>query len=183
MASNEKPSSGQGVSKLGMGVAIGAGIGATIGAAIGDMGVGECAGEVISLTEFDLVGAESQVFEAQLQLEADDFERADALAYGAMLQAAKGLIKTEDIDISDDPDQIVTEFRTRFFDTQIFFDKYAGGKFAQYLFRRHARGERPANRATARQLIEEAQLFLEATHACQARLASLPVIPAGGTNQ
>ena len=150
---------------------------------IGDMGVGECAGEVVSLTEFDLVGAETKVFEAQLQLEADDPERAEALAYGAMLQAAKGLIKTEFIDISDDPDQIVTEFRSRFFDTEIFFDKYAGGKFAQYLFRRHARGERPTERDAARQLIEEAQLFLEATHACQARLASQPVIPsAGGTD-
>ena len=147
---------------------------------IGDMGVGECAGEVVSLTEFDLVGAESQVFEAQLQLEADDFAQADALAYGAMLQAAKGLIKTEFIDIADDPDRIVTEFRSRFFDTQIFFDKYAGGKFAQYLFRRHARGERPADRDTARQLIEEAQLFLEATHACQARLASDPVTTSAG---
>jgi sulfite reductase (ferredoxin) len=144
---------------------------------IGDMGVGECAGEVVSLTEFDLVGAESQVFEAQLQLEAGDVARADALAYGAMVQAAKGLIKTEFIDISDDPGQIVTEFRTRFFDTEIFFDKYAGGKFAQYLFRRHARTEPVVDRDAARRLIEEAQLFLEATHACQARLASQPVIP------
>ena len=147
---------------------------------IGDMGVGECAGEVVSLTEFDLVGAETQVFEAQLQLEADDVDRADVLAYGAMLQAAKGLIKTDFIDISDDPDQIVAEFRSRFFDTQIFFDKYAGGKFAQYLFRRHARGKQPADRKAARRLIEEAQLFLEATHACQARLASQPVVPPSG---
>ncbi|MDP6581424.1 MAG: nitrite/sulfite reductase [Vicinamibacterales bacterium] len=144
---------------------------------IGDMGVGECAGEVVSLTEFDLVGAESQVFEAQLQLEAGDVVQADALAYGAMLQAAKGLIKTEFIDISDEPDQIVAEFQTRFFDTEIFFDKYAGGKFAQYLFRRHARTEPAVNRDTARQLIAEAQLFLEATHACQARLASQPAMP------
>ena len=121
--------------------------------------------------------------EAQLQLETDDFAGADRLAYGAMLQAAKGLIKTSFIDITDDPTHIVNEFRSRFFDTQIFFDKYAGGKFAQYLFRRHARGERPPDRNAARQLIEEAQLFLEATHACQARLASQPVIPAGGTNQ
>ena len=57
---------------------------------------------------------------------------------------------------------------------------HAGGKFAQYLFRRHARGERPADRDTARQLIEEAQLFLEATHACQARLASQPAVPPTG---
>ena len=138
---------------------------------IGDMGVGECAGEVVSLTEFDLAGAESQVFEAQLQLEAGDAARADALAYGAMLQAAKGLIKTEFIDIADAPDRIVAEFRTRFYDTGIFFDRFAGGKFAQYLFRRHARADTSVDQSVARQLIEEAQLFLEATHACQARLA------------
>ena len=142
---------------------------------IGDMGVGECAGEVVSLTEFDLVGAESQVFEAQLQLEAGNAAQADGLAYAAMLQAARGLIKTEFIDVPNDPDRIVAEFRTRFFDTGIFFDRFAGGKFAQYLFRRHARTGPPAGVDTARQSIEEAQLFLEATHACQARLAGAPV--------
>mgnify|MGYP001181369682 FL=1 len=145
---------------------------------IGDMGIGECAGEVVSLTEFDLAGAESQVFEAQLQLEDGDFGRADTLAYGAMLQAAKGLIKTEFIDISDDPDKIVREFRTRFFDSEVFFDRFAGGKFAQYLFRRHARSGPSDDASATRQLIEEAQLFLEATHACQARLAGqLPAAP------
>jgi len=144
---------------------------------IGDMGIGECAGEVVSLTEFDLAGAESQVFEAQLQLEAGDFRGADDLAYGAMLQAARGLIKTEFIDIQDDPDQVVAVFRSRFFDTEIFFDRFAGGKFAQYLFRRHARTAPPAGADAARQLIEEAQLFLEATHACQARLAGQPILP------
>ncbi len=144
---------------------------------IGDMGVGECAGEVVSLTEFDLAGAESQVFEAQLALEENDPARADKLAYGAMLQAAKGLIKTEFIDISDDPSQIVTEFRTRFYDTEVFFDKYAGGKFANYLFRRHEQAGPTAERDVARRLIEEAQLFLEATHACQARLAAIPPPP------
>ncbi len=144
---------------------------------IGDMGVGECAGEVVSLTEFDLAGAESQVFEAQLELEEGHVARANTLAYGGMIQAAKGLIKTEFVDISDDPAQIVTEFRTRFFDTEIFFDKYAGGKFAQYLFRRHAQTEPAVDRDATRQLIEEAQLFLEATHACQARLAGGLVSP------
>ena len=148
---------------------------------IGDMGIGECAGEVVSLTEFDLAGAESQVFEAQLALEEGDSSRADQLAYGAMLQAAKGLIKTEFIDISDEPEQIVREFRARFYDTEVFFDKYAGGKFANYLFRRHEQDGPTRERDTARQLIEEAQLFLEATHACQARLAAIPPPPATGT--
>ena len=139
---------------------------------LGDMGVGECAGEVVSLAEFDLAAAEAQVFEAQLQLEEGHHTKADDLAYGAMLLAAKGLIKTEFIDISDNPDEIAGEFRTRFFDTQLFFDKYAGGKFAMYLFRRHDATDRPGTAEAARQLIEEAQLFLEASHACQAQLVA-----------
>ena len=139
---------------------------------LGDMGVGECAGEVVSLAEFDLAAAEAQVFEAQLQLEEGNHEKADNLAYAGMLLAARGLIKTEFVDISEDPDEIVKEFRTRFFDTELFFDKYAGGKFAMYLFRRYQAAERPGTAEAARQLIEEAQLFLEAGHGCQARLAA-----------
>ena len=138
---------------------------------IGDMGVGECAGEVVSLAEFGLAEAEAAVFEAQLQLEEGNIANADELAYRAMLLAAKGLIKTEFIDIRDDPDETVREFRARFFDTQLFHDKYAGGKFAMYLFRRHDAGVRDTAEAV-RHLIEEAQLFLEASHACQARLTA-----------
>ena len=109
----------------------------------------------------------------QVQLEEGHHERADRLAYGTMLVAAKGLIKTEFVDISDDPDEIIREFRARFFDTKLFFDTYAGGKFAMYLFRRHEATGRAVTAAMARELIEEAQLFLEASHACQARLAAV----------
>ena len=138
---------------------------------LGDMGIGECAGEVVSLTEFDLAAAEAQIFEAQLELEAGRTQSADVLAYEGMLLGAKGLVKSEFIDVGDDPDDIVREFRTRFFDTERFFDKYAGGKFAMYLFRRYQ--SRPSTSIeAARQLIEEAQLFLEASHACHARLTS-----------
>ena len=137
------------------------------------MGVGECAGEVVSLTDFDLAAAEAEIFEAQIKLEENVPTAANQLAYKAMLLAAKGLIKSEFIDISDNPDSIVKEFRTRFFDTEVFFDKYARGKFAMYLFRRHETGPRDTTEA-AHQLIEEAQLFIEASHACNARLASQP---------
>ena len=140
---------------------------------LGDMGVGECAGEVVSLTEFDLAAAEARIFEAQSRLEEHAVGKADELAYEAMLLGARGLIKTEFVDVADDPDAIVREFRTRFFDTRVFFDKYAGGKFAMYLFRRHESGPRLAPDA-AHHLIEEAHLFLEACHACQARLAARP---------
>ncbi len=148
---------------------------------LGDMGVGECAGEVVTLTEFDLAAAEAQIFEAQLRLEEGSPAEADALAYRSMLLGARGLIKTEFVDIGDDADTIVREFRTRFFDTQVFFDKYAGGKFAMYLFRRHGSGPRETEE-TVHHLIEEAQLFLEACHACAARLAARPAGSAGAVS-
>ena len=39
---------------------------------IGDMGVGECAGEVISVSQFEMVAAERLVFEGQLSLDDGD---------------------------------------------------------------------------------------------------------------
>jgi len=138
---------------------------------MGDMAAGECAGEVVSLVEFDMAAAERLVFEAQLLWDDEDFSKADELAYNAMLQGAKALIKTEFLDVSDDPDTLVKEFRERFFDTKLFRDKYAGGKFAQYLFRRHQSPPSKADSDGARQLVEEAQLFIEAAHACWERVA------------
>ncbi len=149
---------------------------------LGDMGVGECAGEVVSLLDFHLAGAEGHVFDAQLRLESGDYAQADALAYAAMLQAAQGLVKTQFVDVSDHPDEIVREFRERFFDTQLFFDRFAGGKFAQYLFGRHATANPPITLDAVRRVVEEAQLFLEAAHACQMRIGAVAtpeVVPNG----
>ena len=67
-----------------------------------------------------------------------------------MLHAARGLVKLEDPNASDDPDQIVGEFRTRFYDTQKFFDPFAGGKFAHYLFAAHAKAGEPHTSDSAR---------------------------------
>jgi len=142
---------------------------------LADMGVGECAGEVVAVGAFDLAAAEAQVFEAQIQLDESDFERADALAYQAMLLAARGLVKQELMEVSENPDEVVREFRARFYDTALFHDKYAGGKFAQYFFDRHEQPPKVTG-DTARRLVEEAQLFLEAAHACVARLSTRPVI-------
>ena len=138
---------------------------------MGDMAAGECAGEVVSLVEFDMAAAERLVFEAQLLWDDEDYSKADEFAYNAMLQGAKALIKTEFLDVSDDPDTLVKEFRERFLDTKLFRDKYAGGKFAQYLFRRHQSPPSKADSDGARQLVEEAQLFIEAAHACWERVA------------
>jgi sulfite reductase beta subunit-like hemoprotein/uncharacterized protein (UPF0332 family) len=138
---------------------------------LGDMGVGECAGEVVSSIEFGLVAAERQVFEAQLALENGDVDLAWQTAYQSMLQAAKTLVKTESIDVSDDAEEVVREFRTRFYETQKFFDPFAGGKFAHYLFAAHRDSAAPRTGERARYIIEEAQLFIEASHNCYNRMS------------
>jgi len=92
---------------------------------IGDMAMGECAGEVISVTQFDLADAERLVFEAQVHLEDETFGQADAFAYRAMIQAAVSLVKTQFLDVGDDPNTIVAEFRRRFYDTGLLSDRYA----------------------------------------------------------
>ncbi len=139
---------------------------------LGDLGVGECAGEVVSSADFGLAAAERQVFEAQLALEGGDFAAAWQTAYQSMLEAAKALVRSELADLADDPDEIVQEFRARFYDTQKFFDPFVGGKFAHYLFAAHRHAAALPTPEKARHLIEEAQLFIEASHNCYNRLAT-----------
>ena len=136
----------------------------------GDMGKGECAGEIVPLIEFELAACEREAFEALIHLDEDDFEKAAETAYSAMLHAARALVKTQFYDISEDPEPIVEEFRRRFYDTEVFFDPFAKGKFAGYLFRAHREGIDNPTRDRARQLIEEAQLFIEAAYGCYARM-------------
>ncbi len=139
---------------------------------ISDIGKGECAGEVVTSVEFDLAAAERQVFEAQVFAEGGDFQKAGKTAYGAMLHAAKGLIKIELLDISDDRDEIVSEFRIRYFDTRKIFDPFAGPKFANYLFAAHQGRGNGYTPDSSRRLIEEAQLFIEACHGCFNRMGT-----------
>jgi sulfite reductase (ferredoxin) len=139
---------------------------------LGDLGTGECAGEVVSSVEFELAAAEREVFEAQVAFDNGEVERAGNLAYQAMVRAARALVRIENADIVDDPDQITQEFRARFYDTQKFFDPFAGGKFAQYFFAAHARAGKPHTAESVRYLLEEAQLFIEASHSCYNRMAA-----------
>lgn len=136
---------------------------------MGDLGIGECAGEVISRTDLGLSVAESLSFESQLALEDGDLVRADERAYQAMIAAARGVVAL-DLFIPPIPDDdVVREFRERFFDTKVFFDRFAHGKFARPLFSRHDDG--PVTGVDAvRELVEEAQLFIDASYACQIRV-------------
>jgi sulfite reductase (ferredoxin) len=137
---------------------------------LGDMGVGECAGEVVSMTQFGLAASERQVFEAQILLDNGDDHKAASTAYAAMLQAAKALIQVQYIDVKDDPESIVQEFRERFYDTQLFYDPFAGPKFALYLFQAHEESVTDLPPAAIRRRIEEASLFIDAAYACYNRL-------------
>jgi sulfite reductase (ferredoxin) len=142
---------------------------------LGDIGIGECAGEVVYPIDFELVAAEREVFEAQLQLEAGNVEKATRGAYESMLHGAQALIKYKFLVAPEDPGKIVDDFRTQFYDTEIFFDPFVRGKFAQDFFRAHEEAGVTRTVETAHQLIEEAQLFIEACYSCYARMTAVPV--------
>jgi sulfite reductase (ferredoxin) len=139
---------------------------------LGDIATGECAGEVVSSVDFDLAAAEREVFEAQIALESGQIEKAGKAAYQSMVRAAKALVKINHQAISDDPGEIIGEFRTRFYDTQKFWDPYAGGKFANYLFDAHQKADQPYTSDSSRYLIDEAQLFIDAAHSCYNKMGT-----------
>ncbi|HXA78552.1 MAG TPA: hypothetical protein VNV41_15575 [Candidatus Acidoferrales bacterium] len=139
---------------------------------LGDIATGECAGEVVSSVDFDLAAAEREVFEAQVALESGQIEKAGKAAYQSMVRAAKALVKINHQAISDDPGEIIGEFRTRFYDTQKFWDPYAGGKFANYLFDAHQKADQPYTPDSSRYLIDEAQLFIDAAHSCYNKMGT-----------
>jgi len=148
---------------------------------ISDMGEGECAGEVVPYVEVELASAERELFESLILLDEKQAGGASERAFAAMLRAARALAREKNPNIGNEPDEIVAEFRKHFYDTQLFFDPFAGGKFAQYFFRAHEeRGSNGSNHGngngasaeSAHQLIEEATLFVDAAHQCYARLGS-----------
>lgn len=144
---------------------------------LSDLGTGECAGEVVSQSQFSLAASEREIFEAQIYFDAGDFRKAIRTAYRAMVQAAQALVKTENYDISNDEETIVGEFRSRFCETEIFYDKYAGGKFAEYLFKASEALKSNGNvgKDSTLQRLQEAQLFIDAAHSCYNKLESLRI--------
>ena len=132
----------------------------------GDMGKGECAGEVVPLIHFELSACEREAFEAQILLDEGDFEGAYQSAFAGMLHAAKALVRTQFLDVPEDADAIIAEFTSRFVDTELFFDTYAKDKFARYLINSHEATVEEYAPDLARKLIEESGLFIEAAYRC-----------------
>ncbi|MBI2999941.1 MAG: nitrite/sulfite reductase, partial [Deltaproteobacteria bacterium] len=143
-----------------------------------DMGVGECAGEVVSQAQFTLAASEREIFEAQIYFDSGDFKKAVLTAYSAMVQAAQALVKTQVYDVSNDEELILSEFRQQFCDTQLFYDKYAGSKFADYLFKARdaVKNLNGTGKESALQRLQEAQLFIDAAHSCYNKLSSMKSI-------
>lgn len=134
-----------------------------------DVGVGECAGEVVTLADFGFTAAETEAFEAQLLLDDGKFHEADNRAYEAMLKAAHTLVRLEYLDAPTEPKSIVEEFRKRFVDTKIFWHRQHMNQFSNYLFNRHENGaDTRYTRDTASKLVEEANLFIDAAHQAHA---------------
>jgi sulfite reductase (ferredoxin) len=141
---------------------------------IGDIGVGECAGEVIAPVDFELVACEREVFEAQLQLDGGDIEKASQMAWESMVHGAQALLKFKFLIAPEDPEKVVEDFRVHFYDTELFFDPFVRGKFAQDFFKAHENLGSARTVETAHQLVEEAQLFIEACYSCYARMSAVP---------
>ena len=137
---------------------------------VGDMGIGECAGEVVSPVDFQLAACEREAFEAQLHLEKGDAQTAAKVAYESMMHGAQALLGHKMGVAPQDAQQVLDAFRNHFYETRLFFDTYAQGKFAHYYFDAHERNGNAHDEEEARQQIEEAQLFLEAAHGCYGRM-------------
>ena len=137
----------------------------------GDIGVGECAGEVVPYVEFGLAAAEREVFEAHVLLEQDDATGAARKAYKAMLTVAQALARHMGAFVSDEEESIVAGFRTHLVEPKLFWDPYAGDKFAHYFFKVPALGFDALDAEKAHQRIEEAQLFVDASHQAYGRIS------------
>src|SRR5690606_33156124 len=72
---------------------------------IGDMGVGECAGEIVPFVEMGLAASERELFEAQVSLDDGNAPLAAKRAYQAMLQAARALTRERNANLGEDPDE------------------------------------------------------------------------------
>ena len=91
-----------------------------------------------------------------------------------MSHGALALLKQRNIGFPEDAESVMQRFTRHLYDTQLFYDPFVGGKFAQYYFQAHDRRNEPHNSEQAHQLVEEAQVFLEACHSCYANLLQQP---------
>jgi sulfite reductase (ferredoxin) len=79
-------------------------------------------------------------------------------------------VATRKPDVSADPAVVAKELKDGFVETKLFWDTYAGGKFAQYYFQQVESPLQDYSADAVHRLVEESQLFIEAAHACRLKL-------------
>jgi len=141
--------------------------GDTRGFTMDDLGKGECAGEVVSIGIMEIAAAEREVFEASVALDENELQAAWQGALNAMLRAARTLVKEQFYDVPEEADVVVAEFRTRFYDTELF-----SPKFANYLFSAYQDPASEFEQTQVHRFIEEAQLFIEGAYTCYYKIAA-----------
>ena len=119
-----------------------------------------------------MAATERMVFDAQVALDDGRAQEAGEGAYRAMIRAAKALVQIRYDDVTDDPEEVVEEFKERYYDTELFFDRFAGPKFANYLFAAYENAGQTFTSESAHHFIEETQLFIEAVHSCYNKIRS-----------
>jgi sulfite reductase (ferredoxin) len=115
----------------------------------------------------EIAAAEREVFEAQVKLEEGDIDGAVQIAYRAIVRSARALVREQFYDVPDSADSVVSEFRTRFFDSELF-----SLQFANYFFTAHQEGTHGLDATAAHRRIEEAQLFIEGAYTCYDKIAA-----------
>ena len=139
---------------------------------LGDMGTGECAGEVVFPIEFDLAAAERQLFEAEVAFDGNQGEEAGKKAYLAMLQAARGWLnlrcrksRISRTKLSANFARVITTRRNSGI-------HLPAGNSQIIFFDAHRKANEPHTEDSNRYLIDEAQLFIDAAHSCYNKLGT-----------
>ena len=151
---------------------------------IEDMGVGECAGEVVPYVEAGPGRqASGEIFEAQVMLDEGNRGRPPASAPTAPCSAGgpgPGP-REEQPALPNEPDEIAREFRTPTWSTPRFSGTSTRvGKFVAVLLQAptRRRGRRAPKRRRRTSLFEEAQLFVDAAHQCYTKYGASLGAPA-----
>ncbi len=151
---------------------------------IADMGEGECAGEVVPYVEVELAAARARDLRgADAARRAEDRGRGRARLQRRCCRRRARSTREKNPNVGTAPDEIVGEFRKHYYDTQLFFDPFAGGKFAQYFFRAHEERAKPRDRRDARTSSSRRRRSsstppTSATRASAPRCATRPSAPA-----
>ena len=137
----------------------------------GDKGVGECAGEIVSLFDFDTGLAEREYFDGQVALDEKDYILALKLGRQALVSAARALVKVQFKDVRPDEASVVAEFKKRYGNGLV------ADKFARYLY---AAVENPRSPSleSGRQILQEAHLLIEEILACRDKAAAATQVTA-----